>query len=118
MGRKEIGPRPEIAMTFRFGEFWSRWYNWGDWLRKETSETRKRRDIHAKEVNGVVVYENMQEIVDPKHSCLVVWDVQNGLVDRSFNKEEFLANLKNFIEKLRGRMPVVYTLITPVAKGL
>jgi nicotinamidase-related amidase len=69
------------------------------------------------EVNGVVVYENMQEIVDPKHSCLVVWDVQNGLVDRSFNKEEFLANLKNFIEKLRGRMPVVYTLITPVAKG-
>jgi nicotinamidase-related amidase len=43
--------------------------------------------------------------------------VQNGLVDRSFNKEEFLANLKNFIEKLRGRMPVVYTLITPVAKG-
>lgn len=69
------------------------------------------------QVNGVVVYENLQEIVDPKHSCLVVWDVQNGLVDRSFNKEEFLANLKNFIEKLRNKMPVVYTLITPVTRG-
>jgi nicotinamidase-related amidase len=69
------------------------------------------------QVNGVVVYENMQEIVDPKHSCLVVWDVQNGLVDRSFNKEEFLANLKNFVEKLRSKMPVVYTLITPVVRG-
>jgi hypothetical protein len=69
------------------------------------------------EVNGVVVYDTLQEIVDPKHSCLVVWDVQNGLVDRSFNKEEFLANLKGFVEKLRGKMPVVYTLITPVARG-
>lgn len=69
------------------------------------------------EINGVVVYDTIQEIVDPKHSCLVVWDVQNGLVDRIFNKEAFLANLKNLIERLRSRMPVVYTLITPVAKG-
>lgn len=69
------------------------------------------------EVNGVVVYDTIQEIVAPEHSCLVVWDVQNGLVDRIFNKEEFLANLKNLLERLRNKMPVVYTLITPVAKG-
>src|SRR5512136_766524 len=68
-------------------------------------------------MNGGVIYENIREMVEPQHSCLVVWDVQNGLVDRIFNKEEFLANLKNFIEKLRNRMPVVYTLITPVTRG-
>ena len=67
-----------------------------------------------KKRNGIIVYESLREIVEPKHSCLVVWDVQNGLVDRIFNKEEFMTNLKNFIEKLRGRMPVVYTLITPM----
>jgi len=67
-----------------------------------------------KERNGIIVYESLREIVEPEHSCLVVWDVQNGLADRIFNKEEFMINLKNFIEKLRGRMPVVYTLITPM----
>ena len=70
-----------------------------------------------KTANGVTVYENMREIVEPKHSCLIVWDVQNGLVDRIFNKEEFIATLKNFIEKLRSKMPVAYTLITPLPEG-
>jgi nicotinamidase-related amidase len=66
-----------------------------------------------KSVNGVIVYENLGEIVAPEHSCLVVWDVQNGLVDAVFNKDEFLGALKKFIENLRGAMPVVYTMITP-----
>ena len=66
--------------------------------------------------SGVTVYETLAEIVDPGHSCLVVWDVQNGLVDRIFNKEEFLANLKGLIETLRKKMPVVYTLITPLPR--
>ena len=70
-----------------------------------------------KNINGTEVYENLKEIVDPSHSCLVVWDVQNGLVDRIFNKEEFMANLEPFIDKLRKEIPVVYTLITPLPKG-
>ena len=70
-----------------------------------------------KNINGTEVYENLKEIVDPSHSCLVVWDVQNGLVDRIFNKEEFMANLEPFIDKLRKKIPVVYTLITPLPKG-
>jgi nicotinamidase-related amidase len=69
-----------------------------------------------KNINGVIIYENLKEIVDPKHSCLVVWDVQNGLVDRIFNKEEFLSSLKPLIEILRGKMPVFYTLITPLPR--
>ena len=66
-----------------------------------------------KKINGIILYESLREIVEPEHTGLVVWDVQNGLVDRIFNKEEFMTNLKYFIEKLRGKMPIVYTLITP-----
>ena len=67
--------------------------------------------------NGIVVYENLAEIVNPAHSCLIVWDVQNGLVDRIFDKEKFIGNLKTLIHDLRGKMPVVYTRITPPPKG-
>ena len=63
-----------------------------------------------------MIYENLKEIVDPKHSCLIVWDVQNGLVDRIFNKEEFMGNLKGLRKSLQGKMPAVFTLITPVPK--
>lgn len=69
-----------------------------------------------KNVNGVEVYENLREIVDPSHTCLVVWDVQNGLVDRIFNKIEFMTALKPFIDNLRGKIPVFYTLITPLTR--
>jgi nicotinamidase-related amidase len=66
-----------------------------------------------KEAEGVVIYESFEEIVAPAHSCLVVWDVQNGLVERIFNKEEFMGSLAALVKGLRNRMPVVYTLITP-----
>ena len=69
-----------------------------------------------KTINGIKIFEDIKEIVDPSHSCLIVWDVQNGLVDKIFNKVEFMANIKNLIEKLRNKMPVVYTLITPFPK--
>lgn len=66
--------------------------------------------------SGVTLYEDLSEIIDPGHSCLIVWDVQNGLVDRIFNKEEFMANLKGLIETVRNKMPVAYTLITPLPR--
>ncbi len=66
--------------------------------------------------NGLTIYEDLKEIADPGHSCLVVWDVQNGLVDRIFNKEEFIGNLKRLVETMRNKMPVVYTLITPLPR--
>jgi nicotinamidase-related amidase len=70
-----------------------------------------------KNFKGVEVYENLKEIIAPQHTCLVVWDVQNGLVDRIYNKEVFITNLKNLIESLRGRMPIAYTLITPLPQS-
>ncbi len=42
-----------------------------------------------------VIYLNLNEIVDPSHTALVVWDVQNLLVNLIFNKEIFLNNLKS-----------------------
>jgi nicotinamidase-related amidase len=66
------------------------------------------------EGNGVVIYKNLPEIVAPEHTCLVVWDVQHGLVDRIFNKDAFIAALPPFIESVRSRMPVFYTMITPL----
>ncbi|MHB8232434.1 MAG: cysteine hydrolase family protein [bacterium] len=70
-----------------------------------------------KELNGIKIYENLKEIANPAHSCLVVWDVQNGLVSRIFNKAEFISGLKNLIGVLRGKMPIAYTLITPPEKN-
>jgi nicotinamidase-related amidase len=92
---------------------------WGfDWpgKRGEVKATSKAWGYKLKNINGIILYENLKEIVDPKHSCLVVWDVQNGLVDRIFNKEEFLSSLKPLIETLRGKMPVFYTLVTPLPR--
>jgi nicotinamidase-related amidase len=66
--------------------------------------------------DGITVYQELSEIIDPSHTCLIVWDVQNGLVDRIFNKEEFISNLKRLVDILRGKMPVAYTLITPLPR--
>ncbi len=69
-----------------------------------------------KELSGIEIYENLKEIINPEHSCLVIWDVQNGLVSRIFNKTEFISGLKSLVNILRGKMPIAYTLITPPEK--
>jgi nicotinamidase-related amidase len=83
---------------------------------KEFQKISNKKGAMMKKTNGISIYENLTEIVDPRHSCLIVWDVQIGLVDKIFNREKFLGNLKALIEGLRDRMPVVYTLITPAPK--
>jgi len=39
------------------------------------------------------------------------------MVNSIFNREAFLASLKTLVEGLRGRMPIVYTLITPLSQA-
>ena len=61
------------------------------------------------------IYRNLREIVDTQHTALVVWDVQNALVNRIFNQIEFLANLKAFIASARNSgLPLIYSKITPL----
>jgi len=69
-----------------------------------------------KTFKGIKIHETPKEILDPSHTCLVVWDVQNGLVDRIFNRDAFLKNLKGLLDGVRGRMPIAYSLITPLPK--
>ncbi len=61
------------------------------------------------------IYRNLQEMVNPEHTVLVVWDVQNALVNRSFNKDDFLKNIKVLIKAARdSNIPLIYTKITPL----
>jgi hypothetical protein len=40
-----------------------------------------------------IIYNTIEEIMDPSHTALVVWDVQNMLVNRIFNRQEFTSNI-------------------------
>ena len=62
--------------------------------------------------------EELKEIIDPKKTALLIWDVQNRLVASIFNKEEFLANTKKLIAKAREKgIPVIFSKITPMPEG-
>ena len=70
-----------------------------------------------KDIDGKTIYSNVQEIVDPSHTALVVWDVQKILVDFIFNKEEFMRNITLLNESARTttKMPIFYTAIEMLA---
>jgi nicotinamidase-related amidase len=67
-----------------------------------------------KNLNDIEIFETLPEMLRPAHTALVVWDVQNALVKSIFNREAFLAALGRLVPSLRGKMPVFYTLITPM----
>ncbi len=59
--------------------------------------------------------EMLIEISKPEKTALVVWDVQTALVERIFNREEFLANLSRLIEAAhKKQIPVFFSKITPL----
>ena len=64
------------------------------------------------------IFDSLSEMVDPEHTALVVWDCQNALVNVIFNREEFLESLKALLAAARlKKIPIVYTLITPLPPG-
>jgi nicotinamidase-related amidase len=64
------------------------------------------------------IYRDIREMINPGHTALVIWDVQNELVSRSFNKADFTKNIKPLLAAARKAMvPVIYTKITPLPKG-
>lgn len=61
------------------------------------------------------VYKEIRDIISPEHTALIVWDVQKLLVDKIFDKQEFLANISGLISKAREKkIPVFFTKITPL----
>ncbi len=71
-----------------------------------------------KMLGNLAILETIEEIASPEHTALVLWDTQNGLVNKIFNREEYLTNLKRLLTAARGqKIPVVYTKITPLPAG-
>ena len=57
----------------------------------------------------------LKEILNPRKSALLVWDVQNILVNSIFNPETFMANTKSLISLARElKVPVIFSKITPL----
>jgi nicotinamidase-related amidase len=58
---------------------------------------------------------NYEKFIKKEGSALIIWDVQETLVSRIFNKDEFLGNVKKLLSEARKqRIPVFYTKITPL----
>ena len=64
-----------------------------------------------------IVYNTIEEIVDPSHTALVVWDVQHGTTKVIFNKEEFSRNLNLVVELGRkSNISIFFTQIQMLPK--
>ncbi len=64
--------------------------------------------------NGREIPETLREVVDPKRTVLLVWDMQNDQAGSSFNKEKFLRMTPPLIGAAkRTGVPVVYAQSTP-----
>jgi len=58
---------------------------------------------------------SLNDFLKPSRTALLVWDVQNMLVDNVFNKNEFLKQTTNLVEEARkNKIPVFYSKITPL----
>lgn len=63
------------------------------------------------------IYTELKEVISPEHTAIVVWDVQNLLVSRIFNKDEFIKNIQIFLEAAReNNIPIIYSQITPLPR--
>ena len=66
-------------------------------------------------IDNKKTYDSIDDILDREHSALIVWDVQRMLVDRIFNKDEFIDKLNTAIAAARrADVPVFFTKITPL----
>jgi nicotinamidase-related amidase len=64
-----------------------------------------------------IVYNTIEEILDPSHTALVVWDVQHGTTKVIFNKEEFSRNLNSVVKLARkSNIPIFFTQIQMLPK--
>jgi nicotinamidase-related amidase len=64
-----------------------------------------------------IIYDTIEEILDPSHTALVLWDVQRALTKMVFNQEEFSNNL-NFVVELarKSNIPTFFTSIQSRSK--
>jgi nicotinamidase-related amidase len=69
------------------------------------------------EIGDKIVYNTIEEILDPSHTALVAWDIQRALTKMIFNKEEFSRNLDLVVELARkSNIPIFFTSIQTLSK--
>jgi len=61
------------------------------------------------------ITQELKGIVSPGKTALLVWDVQNRLVNTIFNREIFLSNTNKLVSKAREKgIPVIFSKSTPL----
>jgi nicotinamidase-related amidase len=66
-------------------------------------------------IGSKLIYNTLPEIVNPAHTALIVWDVQNALVQGIFNREEFMKSIYNVLTSARrARVKTFFTRIEPL----
>ncbi|MGA6990859.1 MAG: isochorismatase family cysteine hydrolase [Nitrososphaeraceae archaeon] len=64
-----------------------------------------------------IVYNTNEEILDPSHTALVLWDVLQAFEKIIFNKEEFSKNLNTIVELARkSNIPIFFTSVQTLSK--
>jgi nicotinamidase-related amidase len=59
-----------------------------------------------------IVYNTNEEILDPSHTALVLWDALRAFEKIIFNKEEFSKNLNSILELARkSNIPIFFTSV-------
>jgi nicotinamidase-related amidase len=68
-------------------------------------------------IGDKIVYNTIEEIVDPPHTALVLWDVLYAFEKIIFNKEEFSRNLNSIVELARkSNIPIFFTSVQILSK--
>ncbi len=55
------------------------------------------------EIEGMIVLTEIEEIVDPSHTALVILGAQNNAIDLIFNKNEFMISLISLVQSAREK---------------
>lgn len=64
---------------------------------------------------GMEILEQFAEVVEPKHTGLLLWNFSSAAIDRSFNGAAMLSNTKALIAKARARrVRLLYSKPAPV----
>ena len=68
-------------------------------------------------IGDKIVYDTNEEILDPAHTVLVLWDVHRAFEKIIFNKEEFDKNLSSIVELARkSNIPIFFTSVQTLPK--
>ena len=66
------------------------------------------------ELHGKLIPATLAELVDRKHTALLLWDMENAIAPNAFNYQEILANLQMLAARARAAaVPVFYSVQTP-----